>query len=816
MQKNEKIPKALYNTKKIQKLSSINNIQNLTQLEKDIYILINYIRTNPLDFSNDLIKNNKNKKLTEEQIDLINFLEEKYNKEHLAPFDEIPEISEAAKNLLYIMAQSDKLYKNKNLKDVKSSSLQLRNRLTNYGTRTGRIFEHLILDIENAEDIVYNILKDENGRNMLLSNKMKYIGIGCCKLPSNIFCTVIDIVQDFTPFKKNRNIKYNNYISNNISTNKDIIRNNNFSPKMNIIINNTNSNNNEYIQDIMNNNNHNNQRKKNLIIENTNNNYKLPEPEISSMDSSEPNSYKSYNIIINNNKIIPIRTNLSNINDINDDKNKNNKEQKSIGFNTNKVGMSKSKSVYGFQFGKGRTNFSINKYQKLNRKEKLEILHKINQRKNNNSTVKNSVNFQNLIPLSPNYSINKKKDITNDDKCISPISPYVSKSIYSNINSNSETDLNNIDNNISGINKINDLNNNFYEINETSPSYQSSNMPLDNDYINMKNDLMMLKNILKEELKKEVKRELKNEIQKEKEQINDNNNNKIINNRNKNTKIAIYHRKYNSDFFITNKINNNKSVNKNNNINDNNNKLEEKNRNFFSRDHYEPINKKINNNMSNSYYYQNFSNNDRNNKEEHRIKNKNEIKKLIRLYNKEKDTNQSISNFHFGYKNTKNTKNTNKCGSAKIPNKSNNLFLIKYQKTKPKDQTFILSKNKTNIKNISKLGLNKKLPIKNILNNKQQKNKEKNDKNKIINSYRSKHISNKIGNELSIEMFLTENDYYNERLRYKTTENSRTDNAILDDIKLKVNEKDISYLFKTLSFNKPKNNTQYYTFKNDS
>ena len=53
---------------------------------------------------------------------------------------------------------------------------------------------------------------------MLLSNKMKFIGIGCCILPiNNQICSVIDIVQDFMPYKKSK------------------------IPKMNIIINNTNN-----------------------------------------------------------------------------------------------------------------------------------------------------------------------------------------------------------------------------------------------------------------------------------------------------------------------------------------------------------------------------------------------------------------------------------------------------------------------------------------------------------------------------------------------------------------------------------------------
>ena len=160
------------------------NIQILPQLEKDICILINYIRTNPLDFANNLMKNSKNKNLTEEQIDLIKIIKEKYSKEQLLPFHEIPEISLAAKNLLNIISQSETKSGNKNQKKFKASSLNLRTRLSKYGIRTGRIFSNVITGIENPEDIVNHILKGENGRNMLLSNKMKYIGIGCCILPS--------------------------------------------------------------------------------------------------------------------------------------------------------------------------------------------------------------------------------------------------------------------------------------------------------------------------------------------------------------------------------------------------------------------------------------------------------------------------------------------------------------------------------------------------------------------------------------------------------------------------------------------------------
>ena len=630
------------------------NIKFLPQLEKDICILINYIRTNPLDFSNNLIKNNKNKNLTEEQIDIIKFLEEKYNKEQLLPFHEIPEISEAAKNLLYNISQNNLIYGNKK---IKSTSLNLRTRLSNYGLRTGRIYENVIFHIKKPEDIINYILKDENGRNMLLSNKMKFIGIGCCILPiNNQICSVIDIVQDFMPYKKSK------------------------IPKMNIIINNTN---NELIPNIKTEK-HNNQRKKNIIYENIN-----KSPEISSIYSKEPKQYKSYNIIINNNKIIPLRKN----NDENDNFFNLNNNTDINGLNSCKIGLNKSKSVYGFdnkygfKFSTGsRGTNNINKCQKLNRKEKLEILHKINQRKNNNSMAKHNINFENLIPLSPEYSKKEKnKNINNNN--ISPISPQNSRKIF-------EQDINN------------------FEFNETMPNSQSPYL----DY-----DLIMLKKQIKEELKQEVKNEIKNEIKKEFNTENGNKINKIFAKDN-----IIYHKRYKSDFF-KNKSKNEKS-------------------------------QKINQNINNM-------------REEHRIKNKNEIKQLIRLYNKEKDSmrnknnvnnindNQKISKFFFGYKNNNNQINNN--------NEKKNLFLIKYKKAKPKDQTFKLIKNRTNI---SRLCLNK-----------QNENKKK-ENNYIINSYKNK--SDKKTKELSIEVYLNDNNYMKENKKYKTPEKSLNRKINEDIIKL--------------------------------
>ena len=794
MQKNENNLNSSNTTTESKELSQAKNLQILPQLEKDICVLINYIRTNPLDFSNNLIKNSKNKNLTEDQINLIKFLEEKYNKDPLLPFHEVPEISFAAKNLLNTISQNEAESANKGQKKLKASSLNLRTRLSNYGIRTGRIFSNVIFGIEKPEDIVNHILKGENGRNMLLSNKMKFIGIGCCLLPSNKVCAVIDIVQDFLPFKQSKrnniNIKYNINNINKKDINKEKEKENNIDPKMNVVINNTN--NNEYIPNIINNNKHNNQRKKNLINENSNNNinvYKTPEV-LTSMESSQQKSYKSYNIIINNNKIIPIRNNLNNINE-NKGKDENDnyfnlRDNKELKFEINScnIGTNKSKSVYGFKLKCGnRGNSNINRYQKLNRKEKLEILHKINQRKNNNSMVKNNTNFENLIPLSPNYSKNKKK-LNTENEYFSPIAPFYSRKIYNN----------------------NDSDSNNYEFNETMPNYISPN--LDNDFklSEIKNDLIMIKNQLKEELKLEVKNELKKEIKQEYKETKENA--KKNQNRNNWKGNIVYHKRNKSDFFMKNKKEN-ISVQK----------KEIKQNNYQSFDN--------NYNNKNNLYV----------KEEHRIKNKNEIKKLIRLYNKEKDLERSqynnikeadnliynnkivknkISNLFFLNKSNNNSRintniNSNIKGIKNIPDKRN-LFLIKYQKVIPKDQTFKLTKNKTSDKKkISNLCLRKDSEKKNInlINDKQIKKENDKEENNvyIINSYRNRSKQNKKMKEQSIELYLNDENFLKENKRYKTPKNNLKQNMnISGDIKLKYDAKNnINYKYKTLSFIRNKN-----------
>ena len=278
---------------------------NYSQLEKDILILINYLRTNPLDFCNNIMQKNQYNQ-NPDNLEIINFIENIHSKQFLQGYIEIPELSEAARNFLDNISLHYKKFHNLNLKELDPASLNLRTRLSRYGERTGRIFETVLFKMDNPEDIVNHILREEKGRNMLLNYKMKYIGIACDLLPSNFLCTVIDIVQDFIPYREKNNIKF---INNDIE-NKNINKTNNTIQDKNNKINNSynnfnsgtskkkyfyNKNNNEYMTLI-----------NNLNYKNSKDNLKLrinvqektsKEIDININDNNEGNIFE-----INNNK----------------------------------------------------------------------------------------------------------------------------------------------------------------------------------------------------------------------------------------------------------------------------------------------------------------------------------------------------------------------------------------------------------------------------------------------------------------------------------------------------------------------------------
>ncbi len=408
---------------------------NYLQLEKDIFNSINNLRSNPSDFCNNLYQ--KEKKQNCKQIEIMNFIENINNKESLKPYKEIPELSEAARNLLNNIELHYKKYHNLNMKEIDPACLNLRNRLSNYGERTGRIFETVLFKMDNPEDIVNHILKEEKGRNMLLSYKMKYIGISCDIISSNLICTIIDIVQDFVPYKdKNNNVNINENIDNII----DININDNFNKKINTR-NLKKKNyyykyNSEYIS-LMNDLNYKNSKdnlKLHIILPekkikndnnitkcdinfngNNKNNFernsnlnrkaiyyktpiKLTQMEIHKNNDNNlsPKSDNPNNI--NFKKIIPKRNYSNNINIIKKDSNNNNKEE--IGnikftmagrtykeqqhiIEITKKNLNKSKSVCSYNINSNNSKTSNkNKFQRLNHEEKMEILHKINHNEN--------------------------------------------------------------------------------------------------------------------------------------------------------------------------------------------------------------------------------------------------------------------------------------------------------------------------------------------------------------------------------------------------------------------------------------------------
>ena len=617
-----------------------------SKLEHDIYSLINFLRKNPLEFCNNLIQKNKYK-TNQEQNEIINFLQDIHSKKILKPFIEIQELSLAAKSLLNRIILHYKNNHSLNLKELEPTKKNLRARLSKYGERTGKIFETVLFELDNPDEIINHILREEKGRNMLLSQEMKFIGVSCDLIDTNLLCTVIDVVQDFIPFKNSNN---KNNINNNINNNIYMMYNNNENNnnynfnksnynklKPNYFYNQSNytNTNSDYLSLIENLNSKNNKdnlklkimpRKKvadlpmNIKMDiNLNDNYNLTNnniqinlnegknryyktpTKIQILDYSKNNNFFSPNMINNNinkeknfnfKKSMPKRMNSANINtlkkdlneenknDINDIKDKDIKftlagrtdiEQQNI-IENSKKNMNKSKSVCSFDaMSVNSKNGGKNKFQRLNHEEKMEILHKINNRnmKTPNSKSPTSENISENI----NINLNQKKKIYEMHNKINKKTPsrigYLEYfDIYSETEKNNPY-INNYNKKISKTTK-------GIEKNRKQEETEINNYEYSKKKINeIKNDLKIQ---LKEEIKKEVKDEIRdefnnnNKILYEKKQINEpiylnlDKNFNIANNIKQNTEYIPEDKKIKSNNFnITN--NNNKNKN-NNNIND--------------------------------------------------------------------------------------------------------------------------------------------------------------------------------------------------------------------------------------------------------
>ena len=557
---------------------SISN--KLSELEQDIFTLINYIRTNPLDYCNNLIHKTTNK--TKQEISkIIQYLEDIHRKEILLPYKIIPEISAAARNLLNNLSHHYKINRNLNLKELDPSCLNLKTRLSNYGERNGRIFETVLIKMDNPEDIINHILMEEKGRNMLLSYKMKYIGIACALFPSNLLCSVIDIVQDFVPFKikntistnflnnsNNKNNDNNSLFQKSYDNNSDIrnrkkfktssepvslidnlnYKNSKDNLKLNIVMSKNKQNNEKNNKEINNDFNDNNSiENKNESCDNNkqNNNHEKNEPYISPKKLYQPQNNKKNIVQIspildnsidktkiqkrnNSNNIIIMKkeqnSKISNNNDDNDNNDNNENidkkkfsianQQREIA-ETSKKNLNKSNSVCSFNLNSHNLKSNNkNKFQRLNYEEKMEILHKINQRNNKtpNSNSSRTKNSGNLPPLTQSGNPSDYFSQNNNGK-----SPAKSTFNQDNFDIYSENDKMNFYNN-----NINKNNINIADRESQTFTDLQSNKDIENNEeysrkkINeIKNDLLYFKNQLKNELRKEVREEVREEIKNE-------------------------------------------------------------------------------------------------------------------------------------------------------------------------------------------------------------------------------------------------------------------------------------------------------------
>ena len=104
---------------------------DISQLEKDICILINYLRTNPIDYCNNIIK--KKRYNNQEEMKLVYLLEDIHNKnEVLQPYIRSPEISSAARYLLDNIVIYYRKYHNLNLKNLDQNYLTMGKELEEY------------------------------------------------------------------------------------------------------------------------------------------------------------------------------------------------------------------------------------------------------------------------------------------------------------------------------------------------------------------------------------------------------------------------------------------------------------------------------------------------------------------------------------------------------------------------------------------------------------------------------------------------------------------------------------------------------------
>ena len=767
------------------------NILSYIILEKEILKLINYLRINPIQYLSEY-----NNYFENDDIDII--VKEISNLEiKLFELNTKKEISQAGKDYLDFLRENTNDYSYFNFDKGDKTCFNLRARLANYGQRFGKIFESVIINSSCAEEIVNKLLKDEKARNMILSPKMKYIGITSGYLPKiNNICTIIDIVQDFKSYKdidiiNNNNININNITNTNNSTIQIIntidfdenennseskdqkqssitykIKDNKFRKTNNNYGSKTTNNNKLSMAkktsrnyDDKNNKLNENSENKTIIERKSNNNILVSRNNGDIFNNTSKGksifiaplaTYKSDAHLIYNQTHSNFQNSFSSLKRVNSDINNSNDWD----VNNNKSVITMAGNNYRnpqelYDKYDNKKNTSSNKLNSNNKKIFANVKEKKEQSKNKENEIKIK-----LIKKEDKKIENEKKTINDEEKL--RISNFSLKNIdFNKIGLNENKDISKIE--TKNNETIMDVKNN------TGNEISNYNISFDNNaYSFFSKDNQNTDNTINE---------------------NDNNNSNLLLN-------AEQNKKHNSFFSQDKKINNLKLFKKekiNNQIykkkNEKNNKLtdvmeqkskEKKDSNLFS--------KKNENNEKNLIFNENEKKNFEidDNEENYCLKDKKEIKQLIRLYNKERQERRAKSNMGLENLNIK-EHNINNNNNNNINNENNNsenndgnnkkstatfFYIQKNKKEANKNQ--IYHKRKVNTSNSNKKGIKNNCrvsnsPFKNIITKRLYITKniftESNDYNRINNN--NNFIQNR-------NMLLTDSNYSNNNSNYNT------------------------------------------------
>ena len=181
---------------------------NSGELNKSILYYINEARTSPKDFSRHLMVDDD----VDVKISKLSLFF-KYSSVKVPPLEIDKNLETSSNDLLYHIISADDGSSELEFSEEEKKRNSLKERLKKFNLMPIYHVDLVIIGVDDAIDVLANILINNNHRKKILSPEMKYIGISSGFLPSERLCVVIDIVNSFR--------YYTNY-SNNYLRTKDI------------------------------------------------------------------------------------------------------------------------------------------------------------------------------------------------------------------------------------------------------------------------------------------------------------------------------------------------------------------------------------------------------------------------------------------------------------------------------------------------------------------------------------------------------------------------------------------------------------------